>query len=76
MLVGGCTGSSHRTRTVRAVSLVVVGLDFRSVGLSGIVHCVVKGDDLGVVGAVIVIEVVKPNVEAVNARIDDRHGNA
>ena len=48
---------------MRAVTLVVIGLNFGAVGLVWIVHGIVEGDDLGVVGAVVVVLVVKADVK-------------
>ena len=75
MVKGGCTCSRHGTGTMRAVALVVVGLDFSTVGFVGVVHCVIEGDDLRVVGAVVIVLVVEASVKAVNARIDDGNGD-
>ena len=72
---GGSTGSRHGTGTVGAVTLVVVGLNLSTVGFVRVVHSVVEGDDLWVVGAVVVVLVVKANVKAVNACVDDGDGD-
>ena len=58
------------------MTLVVVGLNFRAVGLVGIVHGVVETDDLRVVRAVVVVEIVQTRMGAINARIDDGDGDA
>ena len=54
-----------------SVALVVVGLNFRAVGFVGVVHGVVECNHLGVVRAVVVVQVVQTNVKAVNAGVDD-----
>ena len=76
VFVSGCAGSSNGPGAVRAVALVVVGLDFCAVGLVGVVDGVVKGDHLGVVCAVVVVQVVQPDVQTVDAGVDDGHGDA
>ena len=73
---GRCAGACNGTCTVGAVTLVVVGEDFGAVDLVGIVDRVIKSDDFRVIGAVVVVHVVKANVEAVDACVDDRHGHA
>ena len=50
MLIGRCPGARNRTGTVGSMALVIVGLNFRSVGFSWVVHRIVEGDDLRVVG--------------------------
>ena len=76
MFVGGGARACNGACTVGSVALVVVGLNFSAVGLVRVVHRVVKRDDLWVVGAVVVVKVVKAHVKAVNARVDDGHGDA
>ena len=76
VFIGGCAGSCYGSRTVRAVTLVVIGLNFGAVGLVWIVHGIVERDDLGVVGAVVIVLVVKANVKAVDAGVDDSNRNA
>ena len=61
---------------MRPVTLVVVGLNFRAVGFVWVVDGVVKSDDFRVVRAVVVIKVVKADVEAVDAGVDDRNRDA
>ena len=55
--------------------LVVVRLNFSTVGFVRVVHGVVECDDLWVDGAVIIVEVVKAHVKAVDTRVDDGHGD-
>ena len=58
-----------------SVALVVVGLDFCTDGFVRIVHRVVKSNHLRVVCTVIIVMVVKADVQTVNAGVDDRNGD-
>ena len=53
------------------VSMVVVRLDIAAVDLVRVVDGVVEGDDLRVVCAVVVVEVVDAGVIAIDAGVDD-----
>ena len=56
--------------------LVVVWEDLGAVDLVGVVDRVIESDNLGVIGAVVVVHVVKANVESIDAGVDDRDGHA
>ena len=58
------------------MTLVVVWEDFGAVDLVGVVDWVIKSDNLGVIGGVVVVHVVKANMEAINAGVDDRDRHA
>ncbi len=75
MFVGGCTGSCNGPGTMGSVALVVVGLDFCTVGLVWVVDGVIKRNHLRIVCAVVVVQVVQSDVQTVNAGIDDGNGD-
>ena len=56
--------------------LVVVWEDLGAVDLVGVVDGVIESDNLGVIGAVVVVHVVKANVESIDAGVDDRDRHA
>ena len=56
--------------------LVVVWEDLGAVDLVGVVDRVIESDNLGVIGAVVVVHVVKANVESIDAGVDDRDRHA
>ena len=76
MLVGGRTSSRNRPSTMAAMTLIVVGEYFGSVGFVGVVYRVIESDDFGVVGAVVIVHVVEADMHAVDSSINDRHGHS